>query len=131
MALISPSGIATIIAMIAPMKTVPQKSGIAPNAPEEPAWSARIAVCGLQVDPKRNSTGETMLKKRSDSKSKREDDPERGQDRDQRGEQERHHHQPLDPGPGPEGGADPAVGEGAAGEGEEKRRDRSDQPVAG
>ena len=28
---------ATIIAMIAPMKIVPQNKGIAPNAPDEPA----------------------------------------------------------------------------------------------
>ena len=35
---------ATIIAMIAPMKMVPQKRGIAPKAPDEPAWSARNQV---------------------------------------------------------------------------------------
>src|SRR4028119_1120356 len=69
MALISPSGIATTIAMIAPMKMVPQKSGIAPKAPDEPAWSARMAVCGLQLRPVKNSTGETIEKKRSDSNS--------------------------------------------------------------
>ena len=55
------------MAMIAPMKIVPQKSGIAPNAPDEPAWSARIAVCGLQFVPNRNSAGLTIEKKRIDS----------------------------------------------------------------
>ena len=34
---ITPSGIATTMAMIAPMKIVPQNSGTAPNAPELPA----------------------------------------------------------------------------------------------
>ena len=60
---------ATIMAIIAPMKAVPQNSGIEPKAPDEPAWSARIAVCGLQVVPNRNSVGLTRLKKRMDSNS--------------------------------------------------------------
>ena len=57
------------MAMIAPMKIVPQNNGTAPNAPDDPAWSARIAVCGLQLVPNRNSTGDTIEKKRSDSNS--------------------------------------------------------------
>ena len=60
---------ATIIAMIAPMKIVPQNKGIEPNAPDEPAWSARIATCGLHDRPNRNSSSGTSLKKRRDSKS--------------------------------------------------------------
>jgi len=36
MALIRPSGIATAMAMIAPMKMVPQKSGTAPKASSLP-----------------------------------------------------------------------------------------------
>jgi hypothetical protein len=32
---------ATIMAMIAPMKAVPQNSGIEPNSPDDPAWSAQ------------------------------------------------------------------------------------------
>jgi len=36
MALMRPKGIATIMAMIAPMKIVPQKSGTAPNASSFP-----------------------------------------------------------------------------------------------
>ena len=52
------------MAMIAPMNTVPQNKGIEPNAPDEPAWSARIAVCGLHCVPNRKSAGGTMLKKR-------------------------------------------------------------------
>ena len=55
--------------MIAPMKTVPQNSGIEPKAPDEPAWSARSAVCGLQFVPNRNSVGLTSLKKRRLSNS--------------------------------------------------------------
>ena len=55
------------MAMIAPMKAVPQNKGTDPNAPDDPAWSARIAVCGLHVVPNRNSVGLTMPKKRSDS----------------------------------------------------------------
>ena len=60
---------ATIMAMIAPMKAVPQNNGTDPNAPDDPAWSARIAVCGLHVVPNRNSVGLTMPKKRKDSNS--------------------------------------------------------------
>ena len=60
---------ATIIAMIAPMKTVPQNRGIEPNAPDDPAWSARIAVCGLHDRPKRKSPGGTNLKNRAISNS--------------------------------------------------------------
>ena len=52
------------MAMIAPMKIVPQNSGTEPNAPDEPAWSARIAVCGLHSVPNRKSTGGTKSKKR-------------------------------------------------------------------
>ena len=60
---------ATIMAMIAPMNAVPQNSGIDPKAPDDPAWSARMAVCGLQVVPNRNSVGLTRLKKRRISNS--------------------------------------------------------------
>ena len=101
---------ATIMAMIAPMNTVPQNKGIEPNAPEDPAWSARIAVCGLQMVPNRNSPGLTRLKKRSDFEHQRQDDAERRQDGDQRGGDEQPHHPALDPGPRPEIDADPAQG---------------------
>ena len=46
---------------------VPQNSGTAPNAPEEPTWSARIAVCGLHCSPNRNSYHGTLPKKRQAS----------------------------------------------------------------
>ena len=39
----------------------------APKAPEEPTWSARSAVCGLQFVPNRNSAGETERKNSTDS----------------------------------------------------------------
>ena len=43
---------------------VPVNSGTAPKLPEEPTWSARIAVCGLQLRPNRNSLNGTSRKKR-------------------------------------------------------------------
>jgi hypothetical protein len=55
---------ATIMAMIAPMKIVPQNKGIEPNAPDEPTWSARIAVCGLQCSAEQEFAGRHHLKKR-------------------------------------------------------------------
>ena len=58
------------MAMIAPMKIVPQNKGTEPNAPDDPAWSARIAVCGLHWVPNRNSVGLTRLKKRKLSNSR-------------------------------------------------------------
>jgi len=48
---------------------VPTNSGTAPKAPEEPTWSARMAVCGLQLVPNRNSVTGTASKKRRDSNS--------------------------------------------------------------
>ena len=30
------------------MSAVPANSGTAPNEPDDPTWSARIAICGLQ-----------------------------------------------------------------------------------
>ena len=58
--------------MIIAMKeisAVPANSGTAPKEPDEPTWSARIAVCGLQEVPNRNSIGETIEKKRNASKA--------------------------------------------------------------
>ena len=54
MADINPMGTATAMAM-AEMSSVPVNRGTAPNAPEAPIWSARIAICGLQSNPNRNS----------------------------------------------------------------------------
>jgi hypothetical protein len=51
------------------ISSVPAKSGTAPKAPEAPICSARMAVCGLQVVPRRNSAGGTRAKKRSASDS--------------------------------------------------------------
>ena len=68
MAANSPTGAATIIAMNE-MSRVPAKRGIAPKAPEEPTWSSRIAVCGLQARPNRKSASGTWPKKRSASNS--------------------------------------------------------------
>ena len=87
---------ATIIAMIAPIRIVPQNSGIEPNAPDEPAWSARIAVCGLQVRPNRKSVGGTCWKKRMDFEQQRKDDSERREDRDQGSADEQSVHPTLD-----------------------------------
>jgi hypothetical protein len=65
---ISPMGTATLSAM-AEINAVPANSGTAPNEPEAPTWSARIAVCGLHCRPNRNSIGDTDWKKRNDSTS--------------------------------------------------------------
>ena len=51
------------------ISSVPVTSGTMPNAPDEPTWSARIAVCGLHCRPNRNSSGETFSKKRTVSNS--------------------------------------------------------------
>jgi hypothetical protein len=51
------------------MSVVPTKSGTAPNAPEDPTWSARMAVCGLQCRPNRNSHQGDRAKKRTVSNS--------------------------------------------------------------
>ena len=86
------------MAMIAPMKIVPQNNGIEPNAPDDPAWSARIAVCGLHWVPNRKSAGGTMLKKRNVSNISDKQDAERGQDRDQRCADQQPHHPAFDAG---------------------------------
>ena len=99
---------ATIMAMIAPMKAVPQNSGIEPNAPDEPAWSARIAVCGLQVVPNRNSVGLTSLKKRRLSNSSDRTMPSVVRMAISDAADQQAHHPALDPGPGAEIDPDPA-----------------------
>ena len=52
---------------MAVIRNVPANSGTAPNAPDEPTWSARSAVCGLHCRPNRNSVIGTFWKKRIDS----------------------------------------------------------------
>src|SRR5690348_11616505 len=66
MADIKPRGAATTMAMVEISK-VPTNNGTAPKLPEDPAWSARMAICGLQWVPNKNSAGETDLKNRIDS----------------------------------------------------------------
>ena len=51
------------------MSAVPANSGTAPKDPDEPTWSARMAICGLHDVPNRKSIGETMEKKRKASKA--------------------------------------------------------------
>jgi hypothetical protein len=51
------------------MSAVPANSGTAPNEPDEPTWSARIAICGLQEVPNRKSMGEMIAKNRKASKA--------------------------------------------------------------
>ena len=51
------------------ISSVPVNSGTAPKAPDEPTWSARMASCGLQFRPNRNSVIGTIWKKRIDSNS--------------------------------------------------------------
>ena len=62
----SPIGIATSMAKRAISK-VPRNTGIAPNAPDPRLWSARSAICGSQLSPKKKSKGDTIPKNRSAS----------------------------------------------------------------
>ncbi len=62
-----PTGTATNIAMLV-INMVPVNRGTAPKLPDEPTWSARIAVCGLQFRPNRNSVIGTFWKNRIASK---------------------------------------------------------------
>ena len=68
MADIRPIGAATSMAMNE-ISRVPANSGTAPNAPLEPTWPSRMAVCGLQSRPNRNSAAGTAWKKRAASNS--------------------------------------------------------------
>jgi hypothetical protein len=52
------------------ISSVPAKTGTAPKAPDEPTWSARIAVCGLHWSPNRKSRGGTRSKKRAASNTR-------------------------------------------------------------
>jgi len=58
-----PIGPATAIAT-SMIRNVPAKMGTAPNAPDEPAWSALRAVCGDHCKPNKNSLRGTCSKKR-------------------------------------------------------------------
>ena len=49
------------------ISAVPANSGTAPNDPDEPTWSARIAICGLHEVPNRKSIGEIIEKNRNAS----------------------------------------------------------------
>ncbi len=66
MADIRPTGTATSIAS-PEINSVPVNSGTAPNAPEAPTWSARIAVCGLHCKPNKKSNNGTSRKNRNAS----------------------------------------------------------------
>ena len=61
-----PTGTATSIAR-PEINNVPVNSGTAPNAPDAPTWSARIAVCGLHDRPNRKSSNDTCWKNRNAS----------------------------------------------------------------
>src|SRR6188472_2446615 len=51
------------------MSAVPANSGTAPNEPDDPTWSARIAICGLHDVPNRKSSGEMIAKNLKASKA--------------------------------------------------------------
>ena len=51
------------------MSAVPANSGTAPNEPDDPTWSARMAICGLHDVPNRKSSGEMCEKNRKASKA--------------------------------------------------------------
>jgi len=52
----------------AAITVVPTSTGMNPKEPSCPCCPSRIAVIGRQSIPKRNSTGDTIVKKRSESK---------------------------------------------------------------
>ena len=57
-----PVGIAISMA-ITEITSVPRNTGTAPKAPAPATWSARMAICGSQRRPKKNSCGGTSRKK--------------------------------------------------------------------
>ena len=63
-----PIGMATIIA-ITEITSVPRNTGTAPKAPAPATWSGRMAICGSQRSPKKNSCGGTISKKAQASQS--------------------------------------------------------------
>ena len=77
----SPNGTAMVIAMIV-IRKVPANSGTAPNAPVEPTWSARMAVCGDHSRPNRNSVIGTALEETQGLEQHGENDAYRGEDGD-------------------------------------------------
>ena len=66
MAVNSPTGIATTMAMVE-ISRVPMKTGTAPKAPAPATWSSRMAICGSQRRPNRNSCNGTRRKNSKDS----------------------------------------------------------------
>ena len=66
------------------ISSVPANNGTAPNAPDEPTWSARIAVCGLHDRPNRKSNDDTCWKNRNASKNTDKKDADRRENRDAR-----------------------------------------------
>jgi hypothetical protein len=96
------------------MKIVPQKTGTAPNAPVEAIWSARIGVCGLQLNPKRNSETCTWEKNLDDE---REDDAERCEHGEDRADNQQPAKDAVDAVASPEIGRQARAREGNAGDG--------------
>ena len=52
---------------IAEIRSVPVKTGMAPKEPPAVTWPSRMGICGSQLRPKKNSSGETRSKKRKAS----------------------------------------------------------------
>ena len=66
------------------MSAVPANSGTAPKEPDDPTWSARIAICGLHEVPNRKSMGEIMREEAEGFEGHRGDDADGGEHRDRR-----------------------------------------------
>ena len=66
------------------MSAVPANSGTAPKEPDEPTWSARIAICGLHDVPNRNSIGGIVREETEGFEGHRGDDADGGEHRDGR-----------------------------------------------
>ena len=63
-----------------------------PKAPCPATWSARMAICGSQRRPNRNSVNGTLVKNWKASNTRENDDAERDEDREKR----RKHHEQRD-----------------------------------
>ena len=67
------------------ISSVPANSGTAPNAPDEPTWSARIAVCGLHCSAEQEvEYGEMLGEEAERFERHRGDDADGGEHRDGR-----------------------------------------------
>ena len=87
---------ATIMAMIAPMKIVPQNRGSTRTRPTNPPGRRAAPSAGSTSVPNRKSSDRNEPEEAQAFEQQRQDDAERRQDRDQRGRDQQAHHPALD-----------------------------------